>query len=180
MTMQSSEARFSVTLKTAVGDLCTVRGDVFEEINTGVVELLGLIEKINTVQGHGPGQPVGVQTVQAQLGGQVIEQYQTAAGFQPQQPPAQQGVPVYQQAPPQQQYVQPAPAQVETLSDKWGKRYTYGLMDAPRMPNGEPYILKEWVSKDGKALAKWVDPMEGPKPYAANGRAKDENGPWAN
>ena len=54
---------------------------------------------------------------------------------------------------------------VEELTDKWGKRYVYGLPDAPDLPDGRgKYILKYVKLKDNSEKKVWVDPAEGPKP----------------
>lgn len=182
MTMQSTEARWSVTIKTNRGDLVTSRADSIEEFLPQITDLMGVVKLINDENAAANASPVShqqaVQTATAALGGEVI--YTNA----PQQPAQQ--APLQQQYQPQatQQYAPPAPqgapGQVEVLTDRYGGKYHYGIYDAPRMPNGEPYILKEWISKAGKQLKKWVDPMDGPRPYSANGRMKDDNGPWAN
>lgn len=54
---------------------------------------------------------------------------------------------------------------VEEVTDKWGKRYVYGLPDAPDLPDGRgKYILKYVQLKDKSTKKVWVDPAEGPKP----------------
>lgn len=54
---------------------------------------------------------------------------------------------------------------VEELSDKWGKKFVYGLPDAPDLPDGRgKYILKYVQLKDKSTKKVWVDPVEGPKP----------------
>lgn len=63
--------------------------------------------------------------------------------------------------------------ETETVSDKWGKQFTYGHPDAPDLPEGRgKYILMEAKSKEGKAYKKWVDPLKGPKPAKADGVEK--------
>jgi hypothetical protein len=47
--------------------------------------------------------------------------------------------------------------------DRWGKKFVYGLPQAPTVPNGR-MILLEATSKAGKPYKCWVDPLEGPKP----------------
>lgn len=62
--------------------------------------------------------------------------------------------------------------QVET--DRYGNRYTYGLADAPLLPDGRGnYIRKDWTSQQGKQLKAWVDPSKGPRPFA-KGAAESE------
>lgn len=177
MTSQSTEARWSVTIKTDRGDLCTTRADSIEEFLPQITDLLHTVQMINTefqVMNASPApasHQQAVNEVQNTLGGQVT--YTNAPPQQQQYQPqaTQYAQPVQQQA---------APGQVEVLTDRYGGKYHYGIVDAPRMANGEPYILKEWISKQGKQLKKWVDPLDGPKPYNGNGRMKDDNGPWAN
>lgn len=54
---------------------------------------------------------------------------------------------------------------VEEVSDKWGKKFVYGLPDAPDLPDGRgKYILKYVQLKDKSTKKVWVDPVEGPKP----------------
>jgi len=63
----------------------------------------------------------------------------------------------------------PAPASngPEVISDRYGNRYTYGLADAPLLPDGRGhYVRKDWTSQNGKVLKAWVDPAKGPKPHA--------------
>lgn len=178
MTMQSTEVRWSVTIKTNRGDLVTCRADSIEEFLPQVADLMGVVKMINDENAAenaspAPSHQQAVQNVTNTLGGEVI--YTNA----PQQP----APPQYQPQATQQfaqRVQQAAPGQVEVLTDRYGGKYHYGIYDAPRMANGEPYILKEWISKQGKQLKKWVDPLDGPKPYNGNGRMKDDNGPWAN
>lgn len=69
----------------------------------------------------------------------------------------------------QQQVAAPAApvalAGPELVSDKYGNQYTYGLAEAPALPDGRgQYIKKAWTSQKGKRLTAWVDPSKGPKP----------------
>jgi hypothetical protein len=60
----------------------------------------------------------------------------------------------------------PAPGGVEVLNDRYNNRWTYGLNDAPNLPDGRgTYARKDWTSQQGKVLKAWVDPAKGPKPF---------------
>lgn len=58
-------------------------------------------------------------------------------------------------------------------TDKWNNKFTYGLPGAPVGPNGAK-VLKEGVSKAGKAYKAWISPTQTPFAYR-NGIAKDES-----
>lgn len=59
-----------------------------------------------------------------------------------------------------------AAAEPEVIMGKYGDKFTYGLVDAPDLPDGRQgkYIFREWTDKAGKARRAFVDPMKGPKP----------------
>jgi len=64
----------------------------------------------------------------------------------------------------------PAPAAsagaIETVTDRYGNQWTYGLPDAPDLPDGRgKYAKKRGTSKQGKAYVGWFDPAKGPKPF---------------
>lgn len=88
------------------------------------------------------------------------------------------GATVIQQAPVQQQAAAPAapaaPQAVEVVNGKYfndsGETYTYGLIEAPALPDGSGfYILRSWTSQKGEPCKKWVDPKKGPKPVRGGG-----------
>ena len=55
----------------------------------------------------------------------------------------------------------------EVVNGKFGDKWTYGLSDAPALPDGRGnYALREWTDKAGKARKAFVDPSKGPKPFA--------------
>ena len=66
----------------------------------------------------------------------------------------------------------------ETLTDKYGNKYTYNHPDAQTLADGQQEVLKEWVSKAGKSLKAWKHPMAGPKPSGGDAALKDHNR-WA-
>ena len=54
------------------------------------------------------------------------------------------------------------------VTDKYGAVFTYGLAEAPELPDGRGhYVKKAWTDKNGKARKAWVDPVKGPEPAAA-------------
>jgi hypothetical protein len=153
--MSSQESNFSVTFKVN-GDLFTVRGDdpATFRANLDTVILTDLAEKVLTAQQatqDAAGIAPAVATIQ-----QSVAAPATAA-------PA----PVYQ-APPVEAAPAVAPAQggVETVVDKWGNTWIYGLPQAPALPDGRGnYALKQGKSKAGKPYKGWFDPSKGPKPF---------------
>lgn len=76
--------------------------------------------------------------------------------------------------PPQDAWGQPAQANtpvasigVEALKDRYGNEWTYGLPDAPPLPDGRGfYAKKRGISKAGKSYVGWFDPVKGPKPFS--------------
>lgn len=65
--------------------------------------------------------------------------------------------------------------EIEVLTDKFDRQFTYGLAEAPALPDKSGFfVLMEWTSKAGKPMKKWVDPLDGPKPVRAGGRSKFE------
>lgn len=64
----------------------------------------------------------------------------------------------------------PAPAHggPDVVTDRYGNQWTYGLADAPLLPDGRgSYARKDWTSQQGKRLKAWVDPAKGPKSFPA-------------
>ena len=58
----------------------------------------------------------------------------------------------------------------EEVTDKYGNKYTYGLVDAPTIPDTDlKAVLKEWTAKSGKQLKAYVHPRKGPKPSPEGG-----------
>lgn len=55
----------------------------------------------------------------------------------------------------------------EVVHGKFGDKWTYGLSDAPDLPDGRgKYVLREWTDKSNKARKAFVDPSKGPKPFS--------------
>ena len=55
----------------------------------------------------------------------------------------------------------------EVIHGKFGDKWTYGLSDAPDLPDGRgKYVLREWTDKSNKARKAFVDPSKGPKPFS--------------
>jgi hypothetical protein len=152
--MSSQESNFSVTFKVN-GDLFTVRGDdaATFRANLDAVILTDLPDKVLTAQAaaHEAGAIAGaVATVQASVAAPA-----TAA-------PA----PVYQAPVEAAPVAAPVQGGVETVQDKWGNTWIYGLPQAPPLGDGRGnYALKQGKSKAGKAYKGWFDPAKGPKPF---------------
>jgi len=153
--MASTESNFSVTFKVN-GDLFTVRGDDAATFrgNLDAVILTDLAEKVLTAQ----------------------QAAHDAAGIAPAVAQVQQSVAAPAQAAPAPAYQAPAAAApaaapqggVETVQDKWGNTWIYGLPQAPALPDGRgSYALKQGKSKAGKPYKGWFDPAKGPKPFPA-------------
>lgn len=153
--MASTESNFSVTFKVN-GDLFTVRGDDAATFrgNLDAVILTDLAEKVLTAQ----------------------QAAHDAAGMAPAVAVVQASVGVPAQAAPAPAYQAPAAAApaaapqggVETVQDKWGNTWIYGLPQAPALPDGRgQYALKQGKSKAGKPYKGWFDPAKGPKPFPA-------------
>ncbi len=150
--MASTESNFSVTFKLN-GDLFTVRGDDAATFrgNLDAVILTDLAEKVLTAQ----------------------QAAHDAAGIAPAVAQVQQSVAAPAQAAPAPAYQAPAaapaaPQGVETVADRWGNTWIYGLPQAPALPDGRgQYALKQGKSKAGKPYKGWFDPAKGPKPFPA-------------
>lgn len=163
----SAESNYSLTVKVN-GDLLTVRGDNAAEFSTNIDAFLlsdALIDKVLAFQAdvrtNVQAQDGAAQLAAAEAAlatGGVTATFTTAPaapvpvtpGVDPSMVPA----------------AAPAPAatgEVETVMDRWGKKFVYGLPQAPTVPNGR-MILLEATSKAGKPYKCWVDPLEGPKP----------------
>ena len=146
--MASETTKIQVNFKTGAGHdaaLINVYADHGDDL---LVQLDALTENIAHI--------LSVKQL-LQAGGHV-EQTIALAPVQPEQPSA---------TPPPVVVHGSVPGNVETLNDRYGNRYTYGLADAPSLPDGRgKYVRKDWTSQQGKALKAWVDPAKGPKPVA--------------
>lgn len=137
--MATTEAPFSFTTKFN-GDLLTVRGETIEEFADRITELASdprIPDALGDLQVIS-----GVTTVKQQMGATVV---------------------ATEQAAPTQSV---APAGPEVVTGKYGDKWTYGLSDAPDLPDGRgKYVLREWTDKANKARKAFVDPAKGPKPF---------------
>lgn len=141
--MSSTEAPFSLTIKVGTNnDLLTGRADTAEAMAQRIQELKFLKELITgTTPVAEPTVEEAVATVQAVIPATVVETTTAPAA------------PLSSTAP-------------EVVSDKYGAQYTYGLAEAPALPDGRGYYVKKaWTSQKGKRLVAWVDPIKGPKPF---------------
>lgn len=151
-----TEAMYSFTTKIA-GDLLTVRGNSFDEFDLNLSDLVGSPEFLAKLQ-----ELQALTTVAPMLNQQapVVAQYSQPVG---EQSPGVGGSPVAAQQ------AQPAPALsvVQALADKYGNEWTYGLPDAPPLPDGRGrYARKDWRDRSGVERHAWVDPAKGPRPFA--------------
>ena len=151
--MQTTEAPFVVS-----HNFCAVRGNSVNELLDNLrefnsadeieSEILAFRSKVaNTpmaayIPAPAPEQ-AAVALVAEELGGTVVS------------PPAPVAAPVQQMAGP------------EVVAGKYGDRWTYGLAEAPALPDGRGfYVLREWTDAKQTARKAFVDPAKGPKPFA--------------
>lgn len=136
--MSTTEAPFVVS-----HNFCAVRAETVEDLVDRLREFNAnelVSDEIAAFRAAVTGTPMqtAVATVKQELGGEVIAQ-----------PSAPTGAP-------------------EVINGKYGDKWTYGLSDAPALPDGRgSYVLREWTDKAGKARKAFVDPIKGPKPFAA-------------
>lgn len=148
----SSDAKIQVNIKTGAGFDATLinvyanDAQELEHLLGGVTECLSTIASVQTLaQGVGVLADAGVAS---------------ATYPAPDQPSAQPPAVV---APPA-----PASSGPEVVLDRFNNRWTYGLADAPALPDGRGfYARKDWTSAKGQSLKAWVDPVKGPKPFQA-------------
>ena len=135
-----SEPKHKITTK-VLGDLRTVQGDTYEEYQAELDKAIAGLDKDLAF----------VQAAHAVSNAAPLTQAQPAVAPEPQAAPAQ-----------------PAPAPqggLEEMVDKYGAKFTYGIADAPALPDGRGhYVFKEWTDRNGKARKAYVDPVKGPKP----------------
>ena len=136
----SDEVRHKITAK-ILGDLRTVQGDTYEEYQAEQDKAIAGLDKDLAF----------VQAAHAVTNAAPLTQAQPAVAPEPQAAPAQ-----------------PAPEPqggLEEMTDKYGAKFTYGIADAPALPDGRGYyVFKEWTDRNGKARKAYVDPVKGPKP----------------
>lgn len=140
--MSTTEAPFSFTTK-FVGDLLTVRGETVDQFAERLMDLAAdprIPDALGMIQAMN-----GVATVVTTLNATPIEVEQTVAAVQ----------------------AVASSAAPEVVVDKFGGKWTYGLSDAPALPDGRGnYVLREWTDKNGKARKAFWDPSGGPKPFS--------------
>ena len=144
----SSEANFSFTTKVN-GDLLTVRGDTAADFQNNLDAFLlsdVLLDKVRAFAADAAG------------GSMTAAEATVNAAFNNGTATANPAV----AAPAAPQGVAPGPEPVETLTDKWGNTWTYGLPNAPQSINGL-MVLKEGRAKSGKPYKGWFDRTKGPK-----------------
>lgn len=141
--MSSTEANYSFTTKIN-GDLFTVRGDTHEAFKQNID---------NAIFASLPGSCMALQ-----------EAVNNEAALTNAAPLVQATTPIVQQA----QAATPGVVSttVETVQDRWGNSWTYGLPQAPALPDGRgQYVLKQGRSKAGKPYKGWFDPANGPRDF---------------
>lgn len=141
--MTSTEANYSFTTKLN-GDLLTVRGDSADEFFNNIEYLdSDILAAIGRLQEA--ARAVSVVTA-------AVSQPAVVNDPTPQYAPAPSTEPT---------------GSLETIADTWGNQWTYGLPDAPDLPDGRgKYALKAGVSKKtGKPYKAFFDPAKGPKPF---------------
>lgn len=141
MASNNPNTKLQVNFKLSNGDLINIYADTQEELEKGLTS----IQDLSTL----------ISSVSQSLNGvaRVIDIAKVA--------PA---------APALVAVAAPAPAAsagaIETVTDRYGNQWTYGLPDAPDLPDGRgKYAKKRGTSKQGKAYVGWFDPAKGPKPF---------------
>lgn len=141
--MSTTEAPFSFTTK-FLGDLLTVRGESVDQFAERLMDLAAdprIPDALNTIQAMN-----GIATAITAFNATPVETQQVAQTVQA---------------------AAPAAAGPEVVMGKYGDKFTYGLSDAPALPDGRGnYVLREWTDKSGKARVAFVDPATGPKPFS--------------
>jgi len=145
MSTSTTEAPFVVS-----HNFCAVRGNSVSELMDHLREFNStdeIEEEIAAFRAkvtNSPPHQAAVALVTQELGATVV----TPAAAEPVAAPASVGAP-------------------EVLPGKYGDRFTYGLAEAPALPDGRGfYVLREWTDAKGKARVAFVDPAKGPKPFA--------------
>lgn len=140
MASNNPATKLQVNFKLSNGDLINVYADTQEELEKGLTS----IQDLSTL----------ISSVSQSLNG--VARVIDIAKVAPAAP-----APVVAAAP-----VAAASAAVETVTDRYGNQWTYGLPDAPDLPDGRgKYAKKRGTSKQGKAYVGWFDPAKGPKPF---------------
>ena len=134
--MSTTEAPFSFTTKVR-GDLLTVRGENVDEFASRITELASHAAAMDAI--------TDLQTLAVTA--EAITTVKEAVGGTV--------ISVTSQA--------SGPREV---NDQWGGVWTYGLAEAPALPDGRgQYVKKNWTDKSGKARVAWIDPSKGPESF---------------
>lgn len=146
--MTSTEANYSFTTKLN-GDLLTVRGDSADEFFNNIEYLdSDILAAIGRLQEAARAVSVVTAAVSQPANTNLVATHTDPA-------------PTYIPAP----STEPT-GSLETIADRWGNQWTYGLPDAPDLPDGRgKYALKAGTSKAGKPYKAFFDPAKGPKPF---------------
>lgn len=129
--------KLQVNFKLSNGDLINVYADTQEELEKGLTS----IQDLSTL----------ISSVSQSLNG--VARVIDIAKVAPAAPASEQAQPA-------------ATGAVETVTDRYGNQWTYGLTEAPDLPDGRgKYAKKRGTSKAGKSYVGWFDPAKGPKPF---------------
>lgn len=144
-----AELGFQVSTKTNDGTIFVIADATYTGFAQKLSEALDQsgAEALLQAMASAFAQPMSTQQIANALGGTVITTDKWNAPAQPNTPVASIGV--------------------EALKDRYGNEWTYGLPDAPPLPDGRGfYARKRGISKAGKSYVGWFDPVKGPKPFS--------------
>lgn len=164
MMTESHESNYSFTTKIS-GDLLTVRGNTADEFSRNLDGFLlspALLGKVCDFQDQVRQLNGGSQLAAAEAALSTAGVTATTEWSQPAAPAP---------AAPAPQANAGGLEAVETVEDRFGNRWTYGLPNAPVGINGA-FVLKEGKSQKGKPYKGWFDRSKGPKPCKVNGPAE--------
>lgn len=137
MASNNPNTKLQVNFKLSNGDLINVYADTQEELEKGLTS----IQDLSTL----------ISSVSQSLNG--VARVIDIAKVAPAAPASEQAQPA-------------ATGPVETVTDRYGNQWTYGLTEAPDLPDGRgKYAKKRGTSKAGKSYVGWFDPAKGPKPF---------------
>lgn len=140
MASNNPNTKLQVNFKLSNGDLINIYADTQDELEKGLTS----IQDLSTL----------ISSVSQSLNG--VARVIDIAKVAPAAPLAAVPAPV--------QTIETGP--VETVTDRYGNQWTYGLPDAPDLPDGRgKYAKKRGTSKQGKSYVGWFDPAKGPKPF---------------
>ncbi len=151
-----AELGFQVSTKTNDGTIFVIADATYTGFAQKLSEALDQsgAEALLQAMANAFAQPMSTQQIANALGGTVITTDKWNAPAQPNTPVASIGV--------------------EALKDRYGNEWTYGLPDAPPLPDGRGfYAKKRGISKAGKSYVGWFDPVKGPKPFKSQTKSVD-------